>query len=263
MPPLTPVVRSLVILNVVVFLVDQTIGLPALAMYVPNTPNFYPFQVVTHMFMHANIVHIAMNMLWLAMIGSLVEMVWGSKRLLFFYLACGLGAVALHMAVTMWQLHGLEQAAAAFELAPTHGHFVDFFINHANKMGVGLNEEVMAQVEAQLMNGDKSIAPELTKNMQDAVVMIRDSHRVVGASGCVFGVMVAFAFLFPNQEMGFFMLPFRMSSRTFVGLMLLTEVIRGISDVPGDNVAHFAHLGGALLGTLVILGWYGELRWPK
>ncbi len=175
-------------------------------------------------------------------------------------MVCGLGAIALHMGVVLWQIHGLEQAAAAFEAAPTHGNFINFFVNHASPMGVGLPADAMTQVEKQLMDGDKSIAAELIVNMKQAITMIRDNHSVVGASGCVFGIMVAFAFNFPNAQMSFLFLPFSMSAKTFVLIALVVEIVQGMTNRSGDNVAHFAHLGGALLGTLLILAWYGDLR---
>lgn len=156
--------------------------------------SFYPWQLFTYMFMHANFGHLFCNMFTVLMFGPVIEREWGSKKYLLYYLVCGMGA-------------GLVQMLT--------------WIGYP--------------------------APAVT----------------IGASGAVFGILFAFAWLFPEQKMFLLFIPIPISSRWFVGFFALIELISGVHPGAGDNIAHFAHLGGMLFGYLLILFWrYWDKR-PK
>lgn len=208
--PFTGVVRHLIILNALMFvgtyilLGSETmnaetheyasLGRLYLAAYLPGSDHFQPFQIVTHMFMHGDPMHLAFNMLSLYFFGPMVEMTWGHKRFLFYYLFCGIGAYALHMGVQYWEL---EQAG----------------------------------IDPQHWDG-----------------------AMLGASGAIFGIFVAFAYLFPNQVIRLLFPPIALKAKYFVLIMAGLELFYGVRGY-STGVAHFAHLGGALFGFLLIIYW--------
>jgi hypothetical protein len=209
--PFTGVVRHLVIINVLMFVGTyiilgpeqynmytgevKNLGRMVFAVYMPGSEHFQPFQLVTYMFMHADVMHIAFNMLSLYIFGSMVEMIWGPKRFLFYYLFCGFGALALHLGIQWWELS-------------SHG------------------------IDPRSYNG-----------------------AMLGASGSIFGILVAFGYLVPNQMVSLMFLPIQMKAKYFVLIMGGLELFYGVR---GDSsgVAHFAHIGGALFGFILIMIWY-------
>jgi membrane associated rhomboid family serine protease len=190
-----PVIKNLIILNVLAWLAQSTLDsqfniTSRGALWPINIPLFEPYQLVTHMFLHApgfgNIFHILFNMFALFIFGRILENRWGPKRFLIFYLACGLGAAFAHLAMQYF------------------------------------------------MGG---YAP------------------VVGASGAVMGVMIGFAYLFPNTELMIMPFPFPIKAKWFALIYVGLDLFGGFGRVAGDNVAHFAHLGGALTGFIIVLIW--------
>jgi len=208
--PFQGVVKHLIIINVLMFIgtyailgnevfnYDQgdyvTLGRMQLAAFLPGSVHFQPFQIFTHMFMHGDLFHLGFNMLAIYWFGSLVEMVWGPKRFLTFYIICGLGAYVLQVASQWWEISN-------------------------------------AGVDPRLWNG-----------------------ATLGASGAVFGILVAFAMNFPNQEIRLFFPPIAMKAKYFVPIMAGLELVYGVSGTQ-TGIAHFAHLGGALIGFLLIWYW--------
>lgn len=169
---------------------------------------FQPYQVVTYMFTHdpGSPLHIIFNMFVLWMFGRVIESVWGAKKFLIYYLACGLGAAAVHLVI---QYFRSEQLLAA----------------------------IQANNEAAIISNFGAISPAL------------------GASGAVMGVMVAFAMLFPNQELLLIPIPIPIKAKWLVLAYALIDLIGGLGVVKGDNIAHFAHLGGALTGFILVMIW--------
>ena len=209
-----PIVKNLVIINVMVWfaqlLLDNRFGVTdKLMMYPIQHPQFAPYQIVTHMFAHAPfpmVYHILFNMFGLWMFGRVLENVWGSKRFLLFYLACGIGAAALHLGIQYFRVEEAEALLAA-----------------------GRREEAIKLVS--------SIGPAL------------------GASGAIMGIFAAFAYLFPNTELYILFIPFPIKAKWAVLGMAAIDLFGGIANMSGDNVAHFAHLGGALTGFILVLFW--------
>ncbi len=209
--PFTGVVRHLIILNALMFVGSYallggeawsaatfeyaSLGRMRLAAFMPGSQHYEPFQLVTHMFMHADFGHLAFNMLSLFIFGPQVESSLGHKRFLFYYLSCGFGALALHLGVQWWEL---------------------------SNMGF----------DPRLYNG-----------------------AMLGASGAIFGIFVAFAYRFPNQIIQLIIPPVALKAKYFVLIMAAAELFYGIR---GDStpIAHYAHLGGALFGFGLMLFWY-------
>jgi len=216
---LPPVIKNLLIINGLVFL--ATISFPDLmskvALYFPTSPNFQPYQIVTHMFTHASIGHIFFNMFALWMFGAMLENIWGPKRFLIFYLITGLGAAFLHMGFN------------AYELYHSVGTLVPDVMLNGNYISGNYTE-------AQLSKILSCWAP------------------TVGASGAVYGILIAFGMLFPNTLIYlYFLIPIK--AKYLVVILIAIEVYMGFVNSPDDNIAHFAHLGGALFGFLLIKFW--------
>lgn len=190
-----PIVKNIIILNVLAWVAQLTLDSQYQltikgALWPIDDPMFKPYQVFTSMFLHAPRVdmffHILFNMLVLFMFGRVLENVWGHKRFLFFYLACGIGASVTHLV--------MQHLMGTFSFA-------------------------------------------------------------IGASGAVMGVMVAFGYLFPNTQLMIVPIPFPVKAKWVVLAYVLIDLFGGFGNVQGDNIAHFAHLGGALTGFLIVLIW--------
>lgn len=210
-----PVVKNLLIINGLFFLANwffRTRGIELagyLGMFYFDSPYFRPWQILTHMFMHANLMHIFFNMFAVWMFGSRLEIVWGPKRFLFFYFATGLGAALMH------------QAWNAFEIYQVTG----------------------------------SITP-YTSNLSMSVAAEQILYTpVVGASGALFGVLGGFAMLFPNTELMLIFFPVPIKAKYFVAIYGAIELWMGVSNNAGDNMAHFAHLGGLIVGLILVFIW--------
>ncbi len=222
-----PIVKNLIIINVLVFLAQVTLGkyqvterislypvmpeqlhdiLVANRIYEPFE-KFYPYQIATHLFAHSPqmIFHIVFNMFGLWMFGRILENAWGPKRFLLFYLICGVGAAACHLAIQYFRCQELLHAIQA-------------------------NDPI-----AQNLVG--AAAPAL------------------GASGAIMGIFAAFGYLFPNTELYIMFIPVPIKAKWAMLGLAAIDLFGGVANISGDNVAHFAHLGGAATGFILVLIW--------
>ena len=235
---LPTIIKNLLIINGLVFLAQNTIGHSAsfnmddlFALHTWQSPLFKPWQFVTHLFMHANLGHIFSNMFALWMFGSILENLWGPKRFLIFYISCGLGAALCHMIVLFVENQGLIHAYNS--------------INH-------LSENYVQQLAGFI---DK-YAPgnPISQDTADEVARTIINEPTLGASGAVFGCLAAFGYLFPNTKIYlYFFIPIK--AKWFVLLYAGFELTQAIANSAGDNVAHFAHLGGAVVGFILVYYW--------
>jgi|KBSSwiStaDraftv2_1062776.scaffolds.fasta_scaffold323836_2 membrane associated rhomboid family serine protease len=212
-----PIIKNLIIINAIVWLAQliyegQYQLTSKLGLWPVQSPNFRPYQVVTHMFAHSPDMpfHIIFNMLMLWMFGRVLENVWGHKRFLFFYLACGIGSAISHMTVEYFQY-----------------------------------KEILAVAEMYRSLGQYELAREL----------LAQPAYAVGASGAVMGVMVGFAFLFPNTELFIMFIPIPVKAKWAILGLVALDLFGGVNPTSGDNIAHFAHLGGAVTGFIIVYIW--------
>jgi membrane associated rhomboid family serine protease len=252
-----PAVLNLLIINVILFLAtslfrNQGFDLTRwLALYYPGSEFFRPYQLITHMFMHGGVTHLFFNMFALWMFGRVLEGVWGSQRFLIYYFITGLGAAGLHLLVNYFQLGNIaaEASAAINTMSPeVFAQFVkDFFPRHmsniANFLEAWMNDP-----------SNPGYAAEATSFVQNTVSQ-KINIPTVGASGAVFGVLLAFGMLFPNTRLMLIFPPIPIKAKWFVIGYGVIELYSGIANNPGDNVAHFAHLGGMIFGFLLIKYW--------
>ncbi|MBO2009477.1 rhomboid family intramembrane serine protease [Hymenobacter negativus] len=253
---LTPTVRNLLIANVL-FLVAQNSVLPLLtqigSLYPIGSPYFFPWQFFTYMFLHAGWGHLISNMFGLISFGPMLEQRWGASRFLTFWLICGVGAGLLYEGVRGYELHNMEQARQEFHQSPTGGDFANFF--HSYFPDATGYESLAGAMERNPQN-QEYINSAITS--VDAAVSETINSRgggMLGASGALFGILFAFAYLFPNTELMLLFFPFPIKAKYFVFFYAMYELYNGVHRTPGDNVAHFAHLGGLLIGFIVLKFW--------
>ena len=166
-----------------------------LAAFMPGSEYFRPWQIVTHIFMHGSIMHLLFNMMTLYFFGPMIEMVWGSKRFLTYYISCGLGAYFIYTGVQWWELSEAGVDPTSWNVP------------------------------------------------------------MLGASGAIFGLLAAFAWLFPDSVISLIFPPISLKAKYFVPIMAVLELIYGVQKV-SSGVAHFAHLGGAITGVIIMVLWY-------
>jgi membrane associated rhomboid family serine protease len=255
-----PVVKNIIIINVLLF------GATQLSLYVFNTdfmlrhfalfsvksPLFEPHQLITHMFMHANLAHIFFNMFGVFMFGRVLEQLWGSKKMLIFYTVTGLGAAVIHLTVNYFQITHLMNMANAFYTSPDYMAFSEI----VNKYSLGsMNAQVTEFMQQWFYKpDDPSFIPQ-AKEIVQYVITSNLQVPTIGASGAVFGLLIAFAMMFPDVELMLIFLPIPIKAKYFVPFYALLELFFGVAGFKWDNVAHFAHLGGALFGFLLVKWW--------
>src|SRR5690606_26622534 len=234
---ITDTVKFLLILNVIFYIGSFIIGDVAtklFALYYFENPNFQYWQPITHMFMHdpSSIFHILFNMYALWAFGSPLEMRWGQKKFLFFYFSAGLGAAVIHTLVNYFQIHSA----------------MDALVN------AGMSQEQLMN----LLNTGSYNTSILDYVSQDTIQGLYNSYNGVarGASGAVYGILVAFAIMFPNIELMLMVVPVPIKAKFFIPGIILLDLIFGITGT-ATGIAHWAHIGGALFGF--IMAWY----WKK
>jgi len=240
------VTKNILLLNVLFFVLkfffnSQGIDLDkVLGAYYFNSPMFQPYQIITHFFMHGGIVHIFMNMLLFVMLGTFLEQLWGPKRFFVFYIASAIGAFTLYNIIGVYEIVELKQTMSSFLNVTT----LDNIIHSSSMFDLELNiNEYLNTLSSS--NVDVNA---ISRYISFA------KTPLVGASGAVFGIMAAFAILFPNTEfMLYFAIPVK--AKFLVGGYFLWELYKSFNGTPGDNVAHLAHVGGAIVGALIILYW--------
>lgn len=236
---LPPVVKNILIINVLFFL--ATLGFHTafkidltdiLGMHYFGSPLFRPFQIITYMFMHdpTSFGHIFFNMFALWMFGNVLENYWGPKRFLSYYLITGVGAILIQMLVNYIQI---LNASAMFTPDQV--------------------SEIVSTGSNLLQEGKNFVDPDAAK------INLLYNMPTIGASGAVFGILLAFGMMFPNSVIYlYFAIPIK--AKWFVIIYGAMELFFGVSNSSGDNVAHFAHLGGMLFGFLLIMYWNKKMK---
>jgi len=232
---LTPITKNLIILNVALFVISYFVPylyviFPA---YYPFSPNFHSWQVITHMFMHGGLMHILFNMLTLWSFGPVLEQYLKEKRYLILYFASGLGSFVLYNAWYAYEVHQL--------------------ISSLNTLGVDVSE-IFTKADLHYTG-----SPSIQANNQEAITVARELYsalqgRMLGASGAIFGVVAAFSTLFPNAKLMFMFIPFPIKAKYLFPIILVVSIYLGFND-NSSGIAHFAHVGGAIVGFLLAKLW--------
>ena len=228
---LPEVVKNLLIINGLFFLATWTLqnqGIDLTKMFALHqfqSPDFRPHQLITHMFMHGGFTHLLFNMFALWMFGKTLENMWGGKRFLTYYMITGIGAALIYVGYIQFQIANISAE---------------------------LNPDLINQVINATNNTRISAEPSQFLSMQKLYNLI--NIPMLGASGAVYGLLLAFGMLFPNSLIYlYFAIPVK--TKYFVGGIGILALISGIGNNPGDNVAHFAHLGGMIFGIILLKYW--------
>lgn len=229
------VTKNLLIINLLFFLADQLLSQSGfmtryLALHFFMSDSFMPHQLITYMFMHGSIGHIFFNMFAVFMFGRTLETVWGPKRFLTYYLITGIGAALLQLLISYLRYKTL--------LAEIPVDMIPSVINQIQTEGASLLHQNLNYTDS-------------VKGALNLVINV----PMVGASGAVFGILLGFGMLFPNAELFIIPIPFPIKAKFFVIGYGVLELVLGVTDRAGDNVAHFAHLGGLLTGLILVLYW--------
>jgi membrane associated rhomboid family serine protease len=253
---LPPVVKNLLIINGLFFLATFSLNKYGIdleklfGLYYISSPQFRPYQFVTYMFIHADITHILFNLFALWMFGYLLENFWGSKRFLIFYVFCGIGAALTQTFVHWIDYSSIQHAADVYLQNPSPSAFSGFLSSHFPQYRDSL---VNFMNIWQQHPDDKGLINESFVY----IVQLKGFYlasSTIGASGAVYGILLAFGMTFPNMLVYlYFLIPIK-AKWVVMGFGAL-EIFSGIRNNPTDNVAHFAHLGGMFFGLLLILYW--------
>ena len=248
---ISPSVKQLLIINIIFFLgtflsFNSEFIYSLFGLYFPENINFKFWQILTHMFMHGNMPHILVNMFALWMFGSSVESILGSKKFLFFYLTCGLGAAVSQLAFLYYN------------------YYVDleFFINNGYES---------AEIINILNNKSKPEINSLVNNIgieKVASIFSNFNSTMVGASGAIMGILVAFGMFFPESKLMLLFFPIPIKAKYFIPAIIIMDLfsaITGQAIFSPSNTAYVAHLGGALTGFIIMYYWkkdrFNKNRW--
>ena len=241
---ISDLIKHLVIINVIFFFSTFIFGnivYDLFALHYFENEKFDYWQLLSHMFMHGNINHILFNMFGLWMFGSPLEKMWGKNKFLFFYISAGLGAAALQMIMYYVQFSSISDQIIQL------GYGTDSLNKLLNE---GLYDPRILEVVSE----------------SDLIDLIKNyNSSMVGASGAIYGILVAFALIFPNSELFILFLPFPIKAKFLVPILILGDIFFGFSSYSVGPIAHFAHIGGALTGFLIMWYWkknqFNKNRW--
>ena len=241
---ITEIVKHLLIINIIFFFASSVLGeimYDLFAMHYPNNPNFFIWQPITHMFMHGDLTHIMFNMFGLWMFGTPIEQMWGKKKFIFFYISAGLGAVLLQTIIYHIDIVSVNQILSDYGLSRGE---IDLFYETGR-----LNTSLIQTIgEDKLFSGIQSF-----------------KALMVGASGALYGILVAFAMLFPNVQLMLLFPPIPVKAKYLVPILILFDLFFGFTSYSVGPIAHFAHVGGAITGFVMMWYWkknnYNNKRW--
>jgi membrane associated rhomboid family serine protease len=221
------VTNGLILLCIIAYFLESQFiktGLSGYELVYFENSQFQPIQLLSHMFLHGSTTHLMFNMLGLWMFGNSVELVFGYKKFLTFYFLCGIGAAAVYLGFNYYQFQTLVN---------------ELLIS-------GINRDTLFEAfEA------SKYFPQLPQSEEATIIF---NTPVVGASGAVYGVLVAFAFIFPNHKIMLIFLPIPIAAKIFVPVLLSIDLLSEFTGfaIFGQNIAHSAHIGGAITALLLL-----------
>ena len=234
---ITGAIKHLIIINVILFVGPQFMKLDfsnLLALHFPKNEHFGIWQYITHMFMHGSFGHILFNMYGLWAFGSPLEKMWGKNKFIFFYFSAGIGAGLVYTLVNYYQFNEIY----------------NLFIN------AGLQQSEIITILESAKTNDLRVIEYITQEQFNSIIGLYNA-KAVGASGAVYGVLVAFGMYFKDAKLALIFLPIPIAAKYFIPILIAIDVFFGMTDYSIGNIAHFAHIGGAIIGF--IIAWY----WKK
>ena len=254
---LTPIVKNILIINVVlwvipaIFLSNDNLLVSLFGLRYYTSDYFSITQFITYAVIHAGFSHLFSNMLGLMVFGPLLETTMGAKRFLIFYAVTAIGAGLIYSGIRMAELHTFLASAQQFMTEPDPGSLIRLLSEFDTRL---------YEANLSFLDGYES-NPQSPQYQQEALQLVRSvvdrsvNTPMVGASGAIFGIIMGFGYLYPNLRLMLLFPPIPVLARYVVAFYGFFALFSAIERVPGDNVAHFAHLGGMLVGYLLIRFW--------
>lgn len=258
MPQLTRGAKFLLIINIAMFILTWAIKTingtdldNYLALFYIKSDYFHPYQYITYMFMHGGLFHLFFNMYALFLFGVILEQVWGTKRFVFYYMVTGIGAAVVNTIVCYYQFAPIQDALQNYLASPSKSA-LEAIAQKCNNLNLAAVYEIIDKWDIYMASPESmaDIANQLTQAVNSYI-----AAPMIGASGAVFGLLLAFAMMFPDLKLQIIFIPIGIKAKYFVLIYGLAELFFGINDFSGDNVAHWAHLGGLLAGIIIMLIW--------
>jgi len=268
MQRLTPIVKYLLIANVVIFILvvlPREVGYPVqiediLSLYYPQSDLFRPFQIVSHFFMHGSLSHLAFNMMGLYFLGPILEQRLGWQRFFLLYVVSALAAAGLHTLETWFTISRTDNLATVFGSDPTIGNLNALFASMEPNTLLG-GEARYGAILGSLQN-DIALGKDINAVVDQAWYVatkhtgaIQHLSRVVGASGAISGIAAAFAVIYPWQKLQIIFIPVGIYAAYLIPFFFGIDLLLGFLDLSIDNIAHFAHVGGAIAGAILAYIW--------
>ncbi|MFC4870250.1 rhomboid family intramembrane serine protease [Negadavirga shengliensis] len=256
---LTPIVKNLLLITIGLHVVTSFF-MPQLkslfALYHIESRHFMPFQFVTYMFMHADFWHLFSNMFGLFIFGPLLEQFLGPKKILILWMVCGIGSGILYSGYNVYKINQLNNKVEAFSENPDPEVFNRFVSDNRHLFGPGIYDFI----DAYSRNPDDADLIDRAKRNMLGVRDLQANIPMVGASGALFGILIAFGMLFPNTQLFLLFPPMPVRAKYLVLFYGLYTVYHIFVSNPADNVAHFAHLSGLLIGAVLVIYWKKDRR---
>ena len=252
---LTPAAKNILIINGIIFILSDFVGLrsyiiESFGMRYFHSENFQPYQILTYMWVHGGFGHLFSNMFSVLIFAPILERVWGSKKFLIYYLATGIGAGILYSGINYYENYSFEVKVKSYEQNPSPESFRKLVLNNSSEYYNQLYDFIDSYEQNPSSSNDN-----LSIAYANDLLKVKSDVPMVGASGAVFGILLAFAMLFPNMELMLLFFPIPVKAKYLVLVYGIYELWSEINRMPGDNVAHFAHLGGMLIGYLILKYW--------
>ena len=259
---LTPVARNILIINTVIFIIGsffKPLLTEIFGLRVVFSSEWAPYQFLTYMWLHGSFYHILGNMIAVLVFAPMLETVWGSKRFLTFYLVCGIGAGTLYGIADFFEKYPLKADTEAYMQAPNPEDFERFILDYKSAY---FDLSALANLSDIYFEDENN--PGIINKTKEVVRVTYDIFitrgNMIGASGAVFGILFAFAFLFPNTQLFLLFPPIPIKAKYLVFFYGLYELYAEFNRMPGDNVAHLAHLGGMLIAFIMLKTWGNNMR---
>lgn len=254
---LTPMVKNILLINVVVFLLSNFMSfdlVSILGLRYIFAESFRPFQFFSYMWMHGGFWHLFSNMFAVLIFGPMLERMWGPTKLLAFYLITGIGAGVLYAGVNFYEVRQVQNAAEMYVQSPNPELFNEFVVEHGshfyNRLYDFINTYAANPENAKYIAESKALAMQVYET--------KANIPMVGASGAVFGILMAFGMMFPNTVLYLLFPPIPVKAKYLVMFYGAYEIYSEINRSAGDNVAHFAHLSGMLIAFLLLKYWQNK-----
>ena len=253
---ITPAVKRLLVLNAGALLLANLV-FPHMdqyfALHYVGSTHFLPTQFFTYMFMHGGLWHLFSNMIGLMVFGNLLERFWGSRRFLVFYMLTGIGAGVIYSGVQYYKMSEMKAEIEAYSSNPTPQAFNAFLLEHYPQM----RRELMSNgyMDSYEQTPTDPLFTQQIEGIMKRIYEQRANIPMVGASGAIFGILMAFGLLFPNTELLLLFPPMPIKAKYLVIFYGAYEIYAELSARGENNVAHLAHLGGLLVGFIIVKYW--------